>query len=381
MRWRAFLCLSFAMVFLSGCGGDGDERTPESLLAPGPFPVGHRVHDVEYTSITGEARSIRVYVWYPSSTEDATPATYAVGGVVSLTASALDAPPIEPGAHPVVVYSHGSRGEGLLGYPYGEHLASHGFVVAAPNHAGNTILDSVLDSSVPFLRSALDRPRDVSAVLDAFESGELAEGQSDPSNSLVVGHSFGGYTALALAGAELDVALQDAACSDEAAGCELLENVDARAAFEAGGLDTRVRAVVPQAPALIRSFEANSLPSLTVPTLLMSGRLDQTTTQSESADPAWAALEETGALWVDMPAGGHFSFVTICDDLTQSILDLFQPGAVDDGCGPDFIPASEAVPVLSAYTLAFALEHLEGDRVVNDVFGGEPLGPGFVIRP
>mgnify|MGYP006170513943 CR=1 FL=1 len=42
--------------------------------------------------------------------------------------------------------------------PLMEALASHGFVVAAPNHSGNTVYDQLNGTSQPFPQVAADRP-------------------------------------------------------------------------------------------------------------------------------------------------------------------------------------------------------------------------------
>ncbi len=96
--------------------------------------------------------------------------------------------------YPVVVLSPGfAIGSASYGW-LAEHLASHGFVVAAVQH-----LES-LDPTTLWMATA-DRPRDVSDALDriaeeAMPSGLLA-GLVDLERVGVLGHSFGGYAALA----------------------------------------------------------------------------------------------------------------------------------------------------------------------------------------
>jgi predicted dienelactone hydrolase len=114
-----------------------------------------------------------------------------------------------------VIYSHGNGGEGLLAYPYGELMASYGWILVAPNHTGNTAFDFLAERNDPFARVALDRPNDITAIIDAFESGlsgdELA-GKADTSATLLFGHSFGGYTAFAGGGADADFDVLAADC-------------------------------------------------------------------------------------------------------------------------------------------------------------------------
>lgn len=47
-----------------------------------------------------------------------------------------------PGPFPLVVYSHGNGGLRYVSAFLTEHLASHGFIVVAPDHVGNTAIDS-----------------------------------------------------------------------------------------------------------------------------------------------------------------------------------------------------------------------------------------------
>ncbi len=55
----------------------------------------------------------------------------------------------------------------------------------------------------------VDRPLDVTFLIDSIENGDIEiegfDGTLDPGRLGVAGHSFGGYTAIALAGATVDV--------------------------------------------------------------------------------------------------------------------------------------------------------------------------------
>ena len=382
------LTLVFCVVGL-GCGDDSDSNVtanPEELFQQGPFLVGYREIRITYSDAgTMEPRDLVLRVWYPASSDtDVGPAEYVVANVVDLPApTALDAPDVtEESDLPFVIYSHGSGGEGLLGYPYGELMASHGWVLVAPNHAGNTALDPFLDSVAPAARTTLDRPNDITAIIDEFESGlsgDDLEGKADTSQVYVVGHSVGGYTAFAAAGADVDFDAFIAGCDGTTSeSCDLLANPNIEAAYRAGFGDPRVVAIAPQAPA-IRRVPQSELAALEVPTLLMSGRLDQTTTQEGSAEPAWAGVDYPGDIWVDMPRGAHFTFITICDDLPEAVRDILQSGTSEDGCGDEFIPTTEAVPVLTAYVLAFGRLHVLGETEWEPVLTGPALGDGFVI--
>ncbi len=377
------------LVFVSGCSSSDDPPTAnvDELFEQGPFPVGFREISLTYPdAASGEDRTLELRVWYPAEEDSgAAPAIYAVAGVVEVPAPfSLDAPPpIGDSGLPLVVYSHGNQGEGLLAYPYGELMASHGWILVSPNHTGNTVLDGLLGTAAPFAASALNRPYDLTAIIDAFEFGLVGdelEGKADTARTLVFGHSFGGYTAFAAGGTDVDFDQLSSGCDPDSTSpnCEVLRDPNVEAAYRAGFGDPRVVAIAPQAPAL-GSIAEGELAALEVPTMLMSGRLDQTTTQATSAEPAWAGVDNPEDLWVEMPEGAHFSFVSICYDLDEAVINLVQPDAFEDGCGEGFIPAEEAVPVLAAYVFAFGRLHVLGESEWQPVLTGPPLNDGFVV--
>lgn len=114
----------------------------------------------------------------------------------------------------LVVLSHGYAADRRFLAYLAQHLASHGYTVVSLEHPGSNLkyLAEVPTGLSPAaLLSAnefINRPRDISFLLD-----ELAQidrysgyfrGKFNTEEVTVIGHSLGGYTALALAGGELD---------------------------------------------------------------------------------------------------------------------------------------------------------------------------------
>ncbi|MGM0558641.1 MAG: alpha/beta hydrolase family protein [Myxococcota bacterium] len=368
-------------------GGDTDAGTSDPLFDPGPYKVGYKEVEIAYTAPGAEEdRVLPMKVWYPAVDDtQAEPVTYQVAGVVQIeTDGALDAPEASAdGPFPLTVYSHGSGGEGLLAYPYAESFASHGWIVAAPNHVGNTALDGLQQTSAPFAEIMLYRVLDITAVLDALENGfgdEDVDGLSDMDHVFLFGHSFGAYTTLAAGGADVDFdALNDNCSSFGQESCDFLAEPTVEAAFRDGFGDERIDAIAPQAPALVQSFGVGELAGITLPTMLQSGNRDQTTTREGQALPAWEALDDPEDVWVEVLDGGHLSFISICRDLSDSLINQFQPNADEDGCGESFIDIDVALTNLNAYLLAYARLHVLGQADYQEVIVGEPLHEGFVI--
>jgi predicted dienelactone hydrolase len=128
--------------------------------------------------------------------------------------------PLLPNA-PVLVLSHGLGSSRMRFADLAQHLASHGFVVAALDHAGSdrqhmqSFLNGATKDAIT-AREFIDRPLDVSYMLDALEQLNNADALGQIRLNLnqvgILGHSLGGYTGFALAGAEINVSQLTTKC-------------------------------------------------------------------------------------------------------------------------------------------------------------------------
>jgi dienelactone hydrolase len=191
-------------------------------MAYDPFRRGPHPAGVRTLRARDEARdrSLPIEVWYPAEasyagqdTADETRDQYElVPGLPPVPQDAVrDAPP-HAGSHPVVLFSHGYGSHRRQSTFLTTHLASHGYVVASVDHVGNTVYDVMLAAvraqargEVPDIVAAVTsfagiRPADVVFALDHV----LAElgGLADPERVGMAGHSFGGWTTLAVTARE-----------------------------------------------------------------------------------------------------------------------------------------------------------------------------------
>jgi len=132
-----------------------------------------------------------VFVMYPAA------AAYGDYEVVPFNVTAGLNAPVAAGQFPVVVISHGSGGNRLGYLTLAQALAEAGYIVLMPEHFGNNRDDNFLEGKT---RNLELRPRHISLCLDAIAGNQILDGAVLVDQVAVIGHSIGGYTALALAG-------------------------------------------------------------------------------------------------------------------------------------------------------------------------------------
>ena len=201
----------------------------------GPFRVGIRSLKIE------SEKTLDFTVWYPTledgtlNQEIAYPYEIKLGkplGMVSI--ASFDGQATQDASYdlskipyPLVILSPGfSIGSSAYAW-LAEHLASYGLVVISPEH------HELLDPETKLWRSAITRPQDILTVLayvdEQVGSAGIFEGLINPDLVAVIGHSYGGYTTLAAAGAKIDSTGLQSHCQNAIEGeheaawiCEML---------------------------------------------------------------------------------------------------------------------------------------------------------------
>lgn len=182
-------------------------EAPEHLHLHGDYEVGVRMLELSYQPPgQEEERTLPVIVWHPTdNVEGLRREPVKMAKIISLSKKRYRNAELAQGApRPVLVHSNGAGGEASLAYRTAEVFASRGWVVASISHVGNTTLDALGDPLDVPMYIPVYCMLDVQTVLDAAEEGFGFEGfaeQVDVDNTVVYGHSFGGYTSLALGGA------------------------------------------------------------------------------------------------------------------------------------------------------------------------------------
>ncbi len=318
-----------------------------SPAEPGSYAVGRRT--ITLVDETRDGRELSVDVWYPADEAAAAEAPLAVysfipGVEFTSEVAAADVPVESGGPFPFVVYSHGSGGQRFQASTNAELLASHGFVVAAPDHVGNTAFDEFLDTRAPDEQIEIDRPTDTAFVITELLEQSAApdtplSGALDPDRIGIYGHSFGGYTALTAVSGRGEVPPDD-----------------------------RIVAAVGHAAATQRITDAE-LDAVDVPTLLLSGTMDETTPIADNTERPWELISGRPLVRVDIVDGGHQSFSDACDyqelaptlpDAPEALVDFIDDFA-QDGCAPGLIDIDRAHEIIDTYTVAFLQRYVAGD--------------------
>jgi len=327
--------------------------TPEALSATGPWTVGYQVLETTYPDpVNGDDRPIDVWVWYPTEDTDGRAPQYlragaATDGPESVLREAAIAPVTDA---PVLVFSHGHRVFPAASVYILEHFASHGWLVVAPEHTGDTTsLEDERTTDIYWQRGA-----DISAALDfVLADGGVFDGLASD-RIIGGGHSFGGYTMAMVNGAELDLEGLDAWCASDDGRANFCGNYDAdrRARLAEGTFDARVLGGLWMAPGDRHKFGDAGLQSADVPVFLMTA--DNDTRTGADAQPYWDGIEghDADAWWLELTNAGHAHFTDVC-----------ALGAGDDeGCGADDVAPTPAFTAVRGYALAFARWVVDGDE-------------------
>lgn len=364
---------------------------------PGPFSVGYK------SIVIGEGteRPLQAGLWYPALNPNGTeeeiaytintkipvegmPATAPIYGHALLDAEIDTA----AAPYPLVIYSHGFAANAAWVHRLLEHYASYGFIVLAPEHTEQFDFDW---SEIP--SASIDRPGDIKQTLDYAEEmnapdGALA-GLIDMQNVALVGHSYGGYTALAMAGAQYDLNAFNARCAALAPDdpnnflCAPIVPKEADMAARAGldpmpeGLwpsfgDPRVTAIIPMAGDSYL-FDQAGLAQITIPMMAIGGTADTGTPYEWGSRSAYDYTSSTRKTLVTFEGGEHLIMVS-CDSMPWWSETPFY-GWV---CFDPVWDKDRSIDLVNHFTTAFLQTELKGDAAAATALAAENVNfPGI----
>ena len=340
MRTTA-LAVGLIAGLIQGCSDDGEEApvVDQSCAGAaayanfGPHPVGVTTLDL---------MGVSVEVWYPAAQAGAAFDVYDLrdwlGDVVQQQIPDADAPifqtrayrgvSVRAGRHPLVVFSHGLGGYRAQSTFFTTHLASWGFVVAAPDHPerGLRLLFTPSPPVFDVAPQTMLQTIDLMAAADAETGGPFFE-RLDLGRVAVAGHSAGGAAAA--------VAAMD-------------ERVTTWVGHAGGASSNAVK------PALILAGQSDDT--------VTAGRLETTYDDLPEASPQ---------RFLSIFGAGHLAFSDICLIAQDQggllplarrydieIPELFESLATD-GCEPGDLSPERAWPLINHYSTAHLFEALD----------------------
>lgn len=271
------------------------------------------------TAADPAGKPLVIGIWYPSA---------AVAKPVSLGPTTMTVAmnaPVNSRALPLIVMSHGTGGSYLGHFDTAIALADAGFVVVALNHAGDNYADQSRSVDV------MDRPRQVSRVIDHMLSTWEGRAAIDPQRVGVFGFSSGGFTALALIGGAPDFTKIGPVCRQYPGdfACLLLAKTENPAPMPTGlsVADPRIKAAVVAAPALGFTYSPDGLKNVKVPVQLWRAENDAVVPHPRYAEAVRLALPEAPDYHV-VPNAGHYDFLAPCSDALAALAPAICSSAV-----------------------------------------------------
>jgi predicted dienelactone hydrolase len=278
------------------------------------------------------ARPLVTYIWYPA--QEGAPheeigippnSPVFIGGLASRNAEIRNADK----QYPLIMMSHGTGGAGMQMMWLGRALAEKGYIVAAVDHHGNTAAEDSFDARG--FRLPWERAKDITQVLNLLLKDPKFGPSIDKDKIGAVGFSLGGYTMVALAGGQTDIAgferfcasvERDSTCDDQneypkaSMEFEKLKQTDPyvkRSLSEHGNsfADPRISSFIALAPALGHAFSQESLEAIHHPFFIISGSADATAPIRTNAN--YLAEHIPNAKLSILTGPGHYIFLNPCN--------------------------------------------------------------------
>jgi predicted dienelactone hydrolase len=265
---------------------------------------------IQVAGTTPDAPTTTVALFYPTM---AAPRAIAMGPFaldVAIGGKSVDK------VKALILFSHGIGGSELGHSVLAQALARNGYLVAALRHPGDNWQDHSLVEKTPE-RYFDERPRQASRVIDAILADpawkdRIATDSLGPRVG-ALGHSAGGYTVLALAGARPDLSRMRKHCQAEASEdpifCGVGRSEVAMPPTRAASpslKDERVRAIVALAPAGV-PLTAESLATVRPATMIYEAELDRFLVPRFHAE--WVASNLPAPNLHRVPNAWHFAFM------------------------------------------------------------------------
>ncbi|QYK65596.1 MULTISPECIES: alpha/beta hydrolase family protein [Paenibacillus] len=197
------------------------------------------------------------------------------------------------GRLPLVIISHGTGGSPLVYRTLAQHLARNGFIVGMPEHPYNNRNDNSLEGTVQNLAY---RPRHLRMATDWFFESKMFKEKLMPNAVSIIGHSLGGYTALAAAGG-MPTSFPHEASDGKPQLIEVTR-------------DHRIKSLVLLAPAAVWFRAEGALRAVNLPILMLDAEKDPYTPPFHAQMILGGAADPKKIQYRTVENAGHYSFLS-----------------------------------------------------------------------
>lgn len=269
-------------------------------------------------------RTLTSRIYYPT-TETGSPQLIGANPVFTGIQSQPDAP-IANGRFPLIVISHGSGGNNSSQAWLAAALVQQGVVVVAANHPGSTTGDSIPARSAKLWLQT----DDISALISAITADPHWAKAINHKAIGVIGHSKGGYSAIAIIGGRVRLTDFIRGCQQapRSPNCQFYTRakVDlgtlSTQQFDADYTDPRIRFAVALDPGMVPYLLPASLHQLSAPLLIVEPQRFEPDGQIPGLGGA-ALAKEAGQQPIHalrLSRGNHFDFTPLCQPNGRQIL-------------------------------------------------------------
>ncbi|NJM21868.1 MAG: alpha/beta fold hydrolase [Richelia sp. RM2_1_2] len=233
-----------------------------------------------------------------------------------------------PSSVPVIVISHGIGTDSSNFRYLADYLTTYGFAVVVPNHPGSDTkqIQSLLNGSASEISQPeefVNRPLDVKFILDQLEKLNKTDARFQQRLDLqqvgVFGQSFGGYTALALAGAKINLETIDKNCNQETLKatwnmslllqCRIQELQVKQPVNQYKLYDARVKAVIAVNPITSSIFGKTGLNEIKTPVMMVTSSEDTIAPALYEQILPFSWIANPHKYLVQMESATHFSTI------------------------------------------------------------------------
>lgn len=279
--------------------------------------------------ISDQTRPLNIAIWYP--TLDKQPIEKIADNPIFEGKDAIRNASLANYSSPLVLISHGLGGSWYNQAWLANALSQHGYIVVVPNHPGTTTKN--MDRNIA--QNMLQRPKDISRTITYLLSDKNFSEHIDTNKISIIGHSYGGWTAIEVIGGRFSAEQFNQECQSYPylESCKIyhkqMQGLTKNSNYfklDKDMRDPRISTAFIFDLGFARGFIPSSLSNINIPILVVSsGDFDKNLPIDLESQYLIQYLPSTKTEYLQLNNATHFSFTAICKPNAIGILKQQQP--------------------------------------------------------